>query len=109
MFLIRRAGRWRVERKKKRDERAAIRGRFVALHGLIVLAFVILTGQLWRLQVVEGSRFQERAEANRLRLYNVQPQRGVVYDRAGKLLVKNRPSFAATRSEERRVGKECRL
>ncbi|MEK7215547.1 MAG: hypothetical protein AAB289_08135, partial [Chloroflexota bacterium] len=95
MFLVRRVGRWRVERKKKVDEQRAVRGRLVLLHGLVVLCFVILAAQLWRMQVVEGSRYQERAEANRLRLFTVPPQRGVVYDRTGRLLVKNRPSFAA--------------
>ncbi|MBI4499215.1 MAG: penicillin-binding protein 2 [Chloroflexi bacterium] len=93
MFLARRQ-RWQVKRKKQ-DEGHALRRRLVLLRLLTVLAFVVLAGQLWRLQIVEGSRYQQKAEANRLRLLPLPPQRGVIYDRNHTILARNAPSFTA--------------
>jgi len=87
--------RWRVNRRKKVDEQQLLRFRLRFMQALVVLAFALLAGQLWRLQVVEGAQYQERAEANRLRLTTLPPPRGVIYDRNGKLLVRNEPSFTA--------------
>ena len=85
--------RWRVERKNKVSETSRWRIRFIVLRGLVLLIFFVLAAQLWRMQVVEGERYQERAEYNRLRLLPINPKRGVIYDRNGVLLVRNAPSF----------------
>lgn len=85
--------RWRSRRKAPQDEQTLLRRRIWLLQGFIILAFAILTVQLWRLQVVEGSYYQEQAEGNRLRLSTLTPSRGVIYDRSGRLLVRNEPSF----------------
>ncbi len=63
------------------------------LRGLILLAGIIFIGQLVRIQFVQGQGLQARADANRFRLVEVRGQRGVMYDRNGELLVRNRPSF----------------
>lgn len=95
MLFFSRMRRWRVTRKKKVDERALVRARVRYLKVTVVLAFCVLAAQLWRMQIVEGAQYQERAEANRLRLVRLAPPRGVIYDRTGKLLVRNEPSFTA--------------
>ena len=95
MLFFSRMRRWRVTRKKKVDERAQVRARVRTLKATVLIAFCVLAGQLWRMQVVEGAQYQARAEANRLRLVTVAPPRGVIYDRTGKLLVRNEPSFTA--------------
>lgn len=87
--------RWRVQRRKKVDQAQVIRMRLAVLRVVIVAVFLVLAGQLWRLQIVEGARFQRKAEANRLRLQPVAPLRGVIYDRNRELLVRNVPSFSA--------------
>lgn len=71
----------------------ASRLRMFGLRFVIVLLFGGLGAQLWRLQVVEGRVFQTQAEYNRVRVQAIPPQRGVIYDRNGKLLVRNVPSF----------------
>jgi penicillin-binding protein 2 len=53
----------------------------------------ILIGRLWYLQIVRGSFFRDRSENNRLRTIFVPSPRGVIADRHGEALVKNRPSF----------------
>lgn len=96
MLFFNRMQRWRVKRKKRRiDPAALLRMRVMLLQVLVIIAFIPLTGQLWKLQVVEGSQYHELAEANRLRVYSVPAKRGVVYDRNHKLLISNEPSFTA--------------
>ena len=60
----------------------------------VVQAFLLLIGQLFRLQIVEGSRYAGQAEQNRIRKLLTRSLRGVIYDRQGRLLVRNIPSFS---------------
>lgn len=67
--------------------------RLTLIRGSVVLIFIILLGQLIRIQVIQGEGLRARADQNRFRLVEVRGQRGVMYDRNGQLLVRNRPSF----------------
>ncbi|MFM1847617.1 MAG: hypothetical protein RL417_1091 [Pseudomonadota bacterium] len=60
---------------------------------VVCAAFVVISATLWYLQVVRGAHYRERSENNRLRAVFVPPPRGVVLDRNGEVLVKNRPAF----------------
>lgn len=64
--------------------------------GAAILLFGILTAQLWRLQIVDGRAYVGRSAANYLRTAAIDPQRGVIYDRTGKLLASNAPSFVVS-------------
>lgn len=57
------------------------------------MAFGLIILQLWRLQVLESPRHGEAAEENRLRLLSIPPPRGVIYDRAGRILASNAANF----------------
>ncbi len=70
-----------------------IRVRTYAFRIAVFLAFVVLAAQLWNLQVVQGETYKELADANRFRLTEVPASRGVMYDRDGELLVRNRPTY----------------
>ena len=61
--------------------------------GLCAVALFALTLRLWHLQIIKGAFFRERSENNRLRTVYVHPPRGLILDRNGQLLVRNRPSF----------------
>ena len=67
--------------------------RVLALTVLVASAFVMLLGQLWYLQVLEGSRFRDMSEKNRIRVRPVAAPRGILFDRNGLALVDNRPAF----------------
>jgi penicillin-binding protein 2 len=67
--------------------------RLAILRGLVLLAGIIFVAQLVRIQFVQGQGLRARADENRFRLVEVRGQRGVMYDRNGQLLVRNRPSF----------------
>ncbi len=52
-----------------------------------------LLTQLYRLQVVNHAQFHTQADANRLRLLPLPPTRGRIFDRNGRLLADNLPSY----------------
>ncbi len=64
------------------------------LQVLIALAVVLLIGRLWQLQMVAGEKYRLLADRNRLRQVDVAAPRGVIYDRNGEILARNRPSFS---------------
>lgn len=61
---------------------------------LIIILIFGLCGRSAYLQVVKGSYYYALAEGNRIRINAIPSLRGVIYDRAGNLLVKNESSFA---------------
>lgn len=70
------------------------RSRLIFLRALIALAVVLLIGRLWQLQMLAGEKYRLLADRNRLRQVNVAAPRGVIYDRNGEILARNRPSFS---------------
>lgn len=67
--------------------------RIMLLRVLVVAVAVIMVAQLWKLQFLQGEGFRLRANENRFRLVETTGPRGVIYDRNGNILVRNRPSF----------------
>ena len=53
---------------------------------------VIATG-FWFTQLVQGDYYRELAENNRLRKLPIKAPRGLIFDRKGRLLVENVPSY----------------
>jgi penicillin-binding protein 2 len=60
---------------------------------LFIIAFGLIILRLWYLQVMRGDYFRNRSENNRLRTRYIPAPRGLIFDRNGKVLVRNRPSF----------------
>ncbi len=58
-----------------------------------VSGLIIILGQLWYLQVLEGERLRELSEKNRIRIRAAAAPRGILFDRNGIPLVDNRPAF----------------
>ena len=63
---------------------------------LVAIAFLVLVGQLWRLQIGRGEYYQQAADVNRFRLEADPAPRGVIYDRRGYLLVRNQPQLSVS-------------
>jgi penicillin-binding protein 2 len=68
--------------------------RFVAFALVVILAISGLTARLFYMQIVDGGRFATLAARNRTVLEAVSSPRGLIYDRAGRALVTNVPTFA---------------
>jgi penicillin-binding protein 2 len=68
--------------------------RFVAFGVAVVIGVSGLTARLFYLQVTHVDQFTQQATQNRSVLQAIPSTRGLVYDRAGRPLVVNEPSFA---------------
>ena len=61
-----------------------------------VICILMLAGLLFRLawlQIVDYDRFADLSENNRIRLMELPPTRGLIYDRNGVILAENKPTF----------------
>ena len=61
--------------------------------GLIAAGLLVLVGAFFRLQVVQHARFALAAEDNRLREVPLPAARGMIYDRRGRVIAENVPSY----------------
>jgi penicillin-binding protein 2 len=59
----------------------------------LVVVMLFFGARLYQLQVVQGGTYRDRADENRFDLVEVPAPRGVIYDRTGQILTRNRPSF----------------
>ncbi len=69
------------------------RRRLRVLNVIIAVFLGVLIVRLWQLQVLQGAQYLRQSEENRVRDYTIPAPRGVIYDRKGRPLVTNRPSF----------------
>jgi penicillin-binding protein 2 len=76
-------------REHRDDLVSRVRFLSLAVTGMIV---VIAVG-FWFVQLVQGDYYREMAENNRLRKLPIKAPRGLIYDRHGRLLVENIPSY----------------
>jgi len=60
---------------------------------LVVGIFIILTGRLWYLQVMNSQEYYERAKQNRERILPIPARRGTIFDRNGNELVTSQSMF----------------
>ena len=77
-----------------RDEKVSS-FRLTAVQYVILGIFLILTYGLWRLQVMQSDIYTLQAEKNRVRNVPILAPRGKIYDREGRIIVDNYPSFSA--------------
>src|SRR5206468_12977958 len=73
--------------------RDAVERRVMAIAVVVTAVFVIIVGQLWYLHVLEGGRFLDASDKNRIRIRPIAAPRGILFDRHGTPLVDNRPAF----------------
>ncbi|MFQ5340617.1 MAG: penicillin-binding protein 2 [Anaerolineae bacterium] len=71
-------------------------GRLMVYRAVVVVVFALLAGRLWQLQVVRGDRYRLQADTNRFRVEDIGAPRGVIYDRNGEIVVRNKASFAVS-------------
>ncbi len=74
---------------------------------VICLLFGLVTMRLWQVQVLQGSEHQKRVQRQMIRPVRINPVRGRIFDRNGKVLVDNdcRYDLVFYVSEMRRRGK----
>lgn len=70
------------------------RKNFYYIFSLIIC--IIIGGRLVQLQIINPDKFDKDAERNSVKTIITTPARGLIFDRNGKLLVDNKPSYSVT-------------
>ena len=60
---------------------------------IAILILLMFWGRVFWLQVWRGNYYAERSAKNNIRIYQIRPPRGIVYDRDGKTLAENISNF----------------
>jgi penicillin-binding protein 2 len=82
------------------DDSQNLRVRLHLIQVLVLLLLGVLCIRLYLLQIVNGTRYAEVAENQRIRLLPITAPRGGIFDRNGKLLVDSRPIYSIILSRE---------
>ncbi len=70
-----------------------LRKRLLGVVVVLVAFFAIIVIRLWNLQIYHGAEYKEKAYSNRIRIQETSAPRGQIFDRRGREIVTNRPSF----------------
>ncbi len=76
-----------------REHREDLVRRVRLLVAVAATLLVLIGTSFWSVQIVHGDYYRELAENNRLRKLPIRAPRGLIYDRKGRLLVENVPSY----------------
>src|SRR6202140_2803531 len=82
------------------DDSQNLRGRLRLIQALVLLLLGVLGVRLYLRQIINGTRYAELAENQRIRLLPIPAPRGVIFDRNGRLLVDSRPIYSVILSRE---------
>jgi penicillin-binding protein 2 len=76
------------------EDRRRTAARLEVLQYFVIAVFALLAVSFWVLQVVQHEQYREMAENNHQRTLALRAPRGIVYDRNGEVLVRNRHSYS---------------
>lgn len=79
--------------KDQRDERHLFERRARTAFVIVVVCMLALLGRYVWLQVFSHESFVTRSENNRVSIRPVAPNRGLIYDRRGRVIAENRPAY----------------
>ncbi len=83
----------KAERENPPENAGRSSHRILFIGGVMLAVLLIFIVRLWQLQILEGGEYQLAATLNRLRVVPIEAPRGLIYDRHGRPLVRNVPSF----------------
>src|SRR5258706_12175063 len=82
------------------DDSQSLRARLRRIQAMILVLLGVLGVRLYLLQIINGARYAEIAENQRIRLLPIPAPRGVLFDRNGNVLVDSRPIYSIILSRE---------
>jgi penicillin-binding protein 2 len=83
----------RVRIKDEALEQRMFFQRSVAAVGVVTLIALALMGRAFWLQVMQHAHYVELSQGNRARIEPLPPNRGIIYDRAGRVIAENTPAY----------------
>lgn len=75
------------------DRQLSISDRYRLALGAVAVTIIIMIAGLIKLQIFQHEDMSALSESNRLRIVPIVPARGIMYDREGRQIVNNRPSY----------------
>ncbi|HUK65276.1 MAG TPA: penicillin-binding protein 2 [Anaeromyxobacteraceae bacterium] len=72
------------------------RPRIFWMTAVVSVAFLVLIGRLYQLQILRGDEYKERADENFVKELRVPADRGFILDKNRRILVDSRPSYDVT-------------
>ena len=72
--------------------------RRTTIYIIIISTMVILTGRLFQMQILNRIEYDKKSTDNSIKSLELQPLRGVFYDRNYKVLVSNNPAYTLINS-----------
>src|SRR5574340_179014 len=85
---------------------AELRPRTALMTIVASVAFLVLAGRLYQLQILRGDEYKERADENFVKELRIPADRGQILDRNRRVLVDSRPSYDVTLTPYF-CGKQC--
>ena len=82
------------------DDSQNLRVRLRLIQALVLVMLGVLCVRLYLLQIIDGKRYAEVAENQRIRLLPIPAPRGAILDRNGNRLVDSRPIYSVILSRE---------
>jgi len=82
------------------------RNRLLVAGAGVLLAFLLLFGRFFYLQIVQHEYYSTRAESNRISLVPIMPNRGNIVDRKGIILARNYSAFTLEITPSKTLGLE---
>ncbi|MBX3599449.1 MAG: penicillin-binding protein 2 [Rubrivivax sp.] len=96
-----------TELKNIEQELDRFRGRLLAAAALVLVAFALLAARLVHLQVFRHEQLATQAEANRIAVVPIVPNRGLIVDRHGVVLASNYSAYTLEILQKRGVDSEA--
>ncbi len=84
----------KVELRNHPIELRKFRLRLAVSAGFVLIFFIILYARFYYLQITQQEHYHTLAEANRISILPLVPNRGLIYDRNGKTLAQNYSAYA---------------
>ena len=91
--------------KDERDEQRLFKSRAWVGLFFISLCMLALLGRYVWLQIYSYENFSTRSESNRVSVRPIAPNRGLIYDRRGRVIAENRPAYRLEIIPEKVAGK----
>lgn len=83
----------RVRIKDEALEQRMFLQRAMFAAAIVVLLVLLLSGRAFWLQVLQHARYVELSQGNRARIEPLPPNRGLILDRAGRVIAENTPAY----------------
>jgi penicillin-binding protein 2 len=83
----------RVRIKDEALEQRIFFQRLLLASAVVALITAVLAGRAFWLQVVQHAHYVELSQGNRARIEPLPPNRGIIYDRGGRVIAENTPAY----------------